>query len=106
MTEVLPEQLGRYRPRDPFSILIEAEPFPYLRAPMQDVEQPDLLAAPPIALVDRIAWAIPVDEALRCIDHGARSQRLPNALRSPRCLGIPACRYVGKNNINIINGAA
>jgi hypothetical protein len=55
---------------------------------MQDIEQPDLLAAPPIALVDRIAWAIAVDEALRCVDHGARSQRLSNAPGSPRRLGI------------------
>ena len=83
MTEVLAEQLGRYRPRDPFSILIEAEPFPYLRAPMQDVEQPDLLPAAPIALIDRIAWAIPVDEALRCIDHGPWAQRLSNPSGSP-----------------------
>ena len=83
LTKILPEQLGRYRPRDPFRVLIEAEPFRYLRTPMQDVEQPDLLAAPPIALVDRIAWAIAVDEALRCVDHGARSQRLSNASGSP-----------------------
>ena len=75
MTEVLAEQLGRYRPRDPFSILIEAEAFRYPCTPMQDVEQPDLLAAPPIALIDRIAWTIAVDEALRCIDHGAWQQR-------------------------------
>ena len=52
---------------------------------MQDVEQPDLLAAPPIALIDRIAWAIAVDEALRCVDHGAWQQRVldPAALPPP-----------------------
>ena len=64
MTKVLPKQLGRYRPRDPFSVLIEAKAFWYPCAPMQEVEQPDLLAAPPIALVDPIGWAIPVDGVL------------------------------------------
>ena len=88
LTKVLPEQLGRDLSRDPFRVLIEAEAFPYLRAPMQDVEQPDLATAPPIALVDRIAWAIPVDEALRCIDHGPWAQRLSNPSGSPCCLGI------------------
>ena len=87
LIKILPEQLGRYRPRDPFSILIEAEAFPYPCSGLQDVEQPDLLAAPPIALVDRITWAIAVDEALRCVDHGARSQRLSNTPGSPRRLG-------------------
>jgi hypothetical protein len=46
------EQLGRYLARDLFRVLVEANAFPYLRAAMQDVEQPDLLAAPPIALVN------------------------------------------------------
>ena len=87
MTEVLAEQLGRYRPRDPFRILIEAEAFGYPCSGLKDVEQSDLLAAPPIALVDRIAWSIAVDEALRYVDHGARSQRLSNPSGSPCCLG-------------------
>ena len=50
---------------------------------MQDVEQSDLLTAPPIALVNRITRAIAVDEALRCVDHGARSQRFSNPSGSP-----------------------
>jgi len=45
VTKVLPEQLGRYRPRDPFHILIEAEPFCYLGTGLQNVEQPHLLVA-------------------------------------------------------------
>jgi len=87
MTEVLAEQLGRYRPRDPLRILIEAEAFWYPRSGLQDVEQPDLLAAPPIAMVNRITRAIPVDEALWCVDHGAGSQRLSNTPGSSCRLG-------------------
>ena len=88
LTKVLPEQLGRYRPRDPFRILIEAEPFCYLGTGLQNVEQPHLLAAATIALEDRISRTITVDVTFGRVDHGARSQVLANALRSPPRLGI------------------
>ena len=83
VTEVPAEQLGRYSPRDPLGVLIEAEPFSYLGAAMQNVEQPDPLATATISLVDRITRTVPVDEALRCIDDSAWGQRLSNPSGSP-----------------------
>jgi hypothetical protein len=38
-------------------------------------------------LVNSITRAIPVDEALWCVDHGAWAQRLSNTPSSPRRLG-------------------
>ena len=71
LTKILPEQLGRYQPRDPLRILVEAEAFPYPRSRLQNVEQPDLATATPIPLVDRITWAIPIDVALWTINNSA-----------------------------------